>query len=275
MTVPTIQLPRGAAIPQIGLGTGPMDDAEAERAVAQALELGYRHVDTAENYGNERGVGAGIRASGIPRADVFITTKFEKEWHGRDLVAQALDGSCERLGTDYIDLLLFHWPNPSLDRYVDGWYGMLELFETGRVKAIGTSNFKPTHLQRMIDATGQAPDLNQIELSPLTTRTEARAYHATHGIITEAWSPFGGDGSVLNVPEIRQVADKHRRTPAHVVLRWIVQLGLVTPPKTVNPDRMQQNLAVYDFVLDESDMVVLNALDKGETAAMDSDDFGH
>lgn len=276
LTVPSIQLTRGAAIPQIGLGTWPLDDSDAERTVAWALELGYRHIDTAENYGNERGVGAGIQASGVPREEVFITTKFNKEWHGRDLVGQALERSCERLGTDYVDLLLFHWPNPSQDHYVDGWFGMLELFEAGRVKAIGTSNFKPAHLQRLVDATGQAPDLNQIELNPLVTRSETRRYHAKHAIVTEAWSPFGGGGAeVLRIPVVKDIATKHGRTAGQVVLRWMVQLNLVTIPKTVNPKRLVQNLDVYGFALDESDMTALNKLDSGESAATDSDVFGH
>jgi 2,5-diketo-D-gluconate reductase A len=276
VTVPTIQLSRGAAMPQIGLGTWPLNDAQAETAVAQALELGYRLFDTAENYRNERGVGAGIRASGVPREDVFITTKFNKAWHGRDLVGEALDGSCERLGTDYVDLLLMHWPNPAQDRYVDGWHGMLELFETGRVKAIGVSNFKPEHLQRLIDATGEAPDVNQIELNPLVTRTQPRDYNAEHGIVTEAWSPFGGGGAeVLRLPTVTGIASKHERTSGQVVLRWMLQLDVVSIPKSIRPERLQENLDVFDFELDESDMNELNSLDEGESAATDSDVYGH
>ena len=192
---PTVPLLHGAAMPRLGLGTWPMDDAEVERVLATAIELGYRSVDTAENYRNERGVGDGLRASGLPREELFVTTKLNKRWHGRDLVAQALDGSLERLGLDYVDLLLIHWPNPGQDRYVEAWEGLVALLETGRVRAIGTSNFKPAHLERIIAATGVAPDVNQIELSPLLTRDASRAFDAEHGIVTESWSPLGGGGA--------------------------------------------------------------------------------
>ena len=169
-TAPTVELAHGAAMPVIGLGTWPMDDAEAERVVAEAIGLGYRLLDTAENYGNERGVGAGIKASGAAREDLFVTTKFNRQWHGVELAAEACQRSLDRLGLDYLDLLLIHWPNPQHGKYIEAWKGLVRLLETGRVKAIGTSNFKPPHLDRIVEDTGVIPDVNQIQLSPWTTR---------------------------------------------------------------------------------------------------------
>src|SRR5919205_685212 len=174
---PTIVLKRGALMPRLGLGTASLDDATAERAVATALQAGYRLIDTAENYRNEVGVGRGLKASGIGRADVFVTTKFNKRWHGVDLVEQAFEASATRLGVDYLDLLLIHWPNPGQDRYVDAWRGLLRLFEQGRVRAIGTSNFKPAHLDRLLAETGELPDVNQIHANPDIARPIPRAYH--------------------------------------------------------------------------------------------------
>lgn len=271
---PTVTLLHGAAMPQLGLGTWPMDDAQAEAMVAAALGMGYRLVDTAEAYGNERGVGAGLRASGIPRGELFVTTKFNVRWHGTDLVADALEASCDRLGLDQVDLLLIHWPNPGEDRYVQAWVG--RLLADGRVRAIGTSNFKPAHLDRIITATGVAPDVNQIQLSPAVTRDGVRAYDSAHGIVTESWSPLGGEGTdVLREPVVAELAERHGRTPAQVVLRWHVQLGLVTVPKSSDHQRLQDNLAVFDFSLSAEEMARLSALDQGEDAATDSDTFGH
>jgi 2,5-diketo-D-gluconate reductase A len=273
---PTVALLHGAHIPQLGLGTSPMNDAQTERAVVAALDAGYRLIDTAENYGNERGVGAGIRASGLARQDVFVTTKFNKRWHGTDLVRKAVGGSLERLGLEYVDLLLIHWPNPQQDRYVDAWRGMVGLLDDGLVRAIGTSNFKPAHLRRLIDETGIVPDVNQIQLSPLVSRAASRAFHEERGIVTESWSPLGGGGAdVLSQPLVADLADTYGRTPAQIALRWHVQLGLVTIPKSSDPERLRQNLDVFDFALEQADMDALSALDQGEDAAVDSDRFGH
>ncbi len=273
---PTVPLLHGAAMPRLGLGTWPLDDAGAAATVAAAVEMGYRLVDTAEAYGNERGVGAGLRASGVPRDELFVTTKFDLRWHGVDLVREALEGSCERLGLDHVDLLLIHWPNPAADRYVQAWEGLVRLLADGRVRAVGTSNFKPAHLDRVIAATGTAPDVNQIELSPAVTRDAARAYDTAHGIVTESWSPIGGAGTgVLKEPVVRELAERHGRTPAQVVLRWHVQLGLVAVPKSSDPDRLRQNLEVFDFALTDEEMARVSALDRGEDAATDSDAFGH
>lgn len=273
---PTVPLLHGAAMPALGLGTWPMDDAQATTTVAAAVEMGYRLVDTAEAYGNERGVGAGLRASGVPREELFVTTKFNLPWHGVDLVGEALAASCDRLGLEYVDLLLIHWPNPGADRYVQAWEGLVRVLDAGRVRAIGTSNFKPTHLDRIITATGVTPDVNQIELSPAFTRDAVRAYDTAHGIVTESWSPIGGQGTeVLAAPVVRELAERHGRTPAQVVLRWHVQLGLVTVPKSSDPGRLRQNLAIFDFALSDPEMAALSALDRGEDAATDSDAFGH
>jgi 2,5-diketo-D-gluconate reductase A len=275
-SVETVTLTHGAVMPRLGLGTSPMDDGETERAVAQAIEAGYRLVDTAEDYGNERGVGQGLRASGLPREDVFITTKFNKRWHGADLVEKALVGSCQRLGVDYIDLFLVHWPNPAQERYVAAWRGLTRLLEDGRVRAIGTSNFKPVHLDRLIAETGVVPDLNQIQLNPLVTREAVRAYDTEHGIVTESWSPIGGQGAdVLSAPEITEIAARHEKTPAQIVLRWHMQLGLVAVPKSSTPSRMRENIDIFDFDLSADDVGAISALDRGEGAAVDSDRFGH
>jgi 2,5-diketo-D-gluconate reductase A len=273
---PTVQLLHGAAMPRLGLGTAGPGDAQIERAVVDAIDVGYRSFDTAENYRNEGGVGNGLRASGLPREELFVTTKLNKKWHGRDLVAQALDASLERLGLDYVDLYLIHWPNPQQDRYVEAWEGLVALLDAGRVRAIGTSNFKPAHLERIISATGVAPDLNQIELSPWHTRDASRAYDAEHGIVTESWSPLGGGGAdVLKEPRVVELAETYGRSPAQVVLRWHMELGLVTVPKASHPDRMRQNLDIFDFTLSAEDVAALSALDQGEAAATDSDRVGH
>lgn len=275
-TAPTVALSGGATMPRLGLGTWPMDDDESERMVAEAVEAGYRLFDTAENYRNERGVGRGVKASGAAREDLFVTTKFNKRWHGVAEAAEACERSLDLMGLDYLDLLLIHWPNPDQDRYVDAWKGMIRLREQGRVKAIGTSNFKPSHLDRLIAETGVAPEVNQIQLSPLTTRDEARAYHAEHGIVTESWSPLGGDGvEALREPVVAELAERYGRTPGQVVLRWHMELGLVTVPKSSNPERLRGNLDVFDFSMADEDVASLSALDRGEAAAADSDKFGH
>lgn len=275
-TAPTITLSHGAEIPRLGLGTWPMDDAEAERVIADAVGAGYRLVDTAENYGNERGVGRGLKASGVPREELFVTTKFNREWHGVDLVAEAFGRSADRLGVEYLDLLLIHWPNPRHDRYVEAWQGLVRLLEDGRLRAIGTSNFKPAHLDRIIDATGVAPDVNQVQLSPAVTRESTRAYHAERGIVTQSWSPIGGQGTdALREPVVIELAERYGRTPAQIVLRWHAELGAVAIPKSSNPERLRQNLDIFDFSLAEEDVAAISALDRGDAAGADSDAFGH
>jgi 2,5-diketo-D-gluconate reductase A len=273
---PTVDLRRGAVMPRIGLGTASLDDAATERAVATALEAGYRLIDTAENYANEAGVGRGLKASGVARADVFITTKFNKRWHGVHLAQEAFEASAARLGVDYVDLLLIHWPNPGQDRYVDAWEGLLKLFEQGRVRAIGTSNFKPAHLDRLLAETGELPDVNQIQVNPDVARPAPRAYHDQNGIVTMAWSPLGGSRSdLLTRSTITEIAERYGKSPAQIVLRWHIELGMVPVPRSSNSDRLIQNLAIFDFSLSAEELRALSALDRGESAAADSDVSGH
>lgn len=275
-TAPTITLPHGATMPRLGFGTSPMDDATAERAVASAIEAGYRLIDTAENYHNELGVGRGLRAAGVPREELFVTTKFNKRWHGVELAAEAFERGAERLGLDYLDLLLIHWPNPRQDQYVQAFQGLVELLEQGRVRAIGTSNFKPAHLARITAETGTVPDVNQIQLNPSVTRSAARAYHAEHGIVTEAWSPLGGGGGEeLRTDVVAELATRHGRTPAQIVLRWHMELGVVAIPKSATPERIRQNIDIFDFSLSPAEVAAISAQDQGEEAAVDSDSFGH
>ncbi|MFY1692742.1 aldo/keto reductase [Plantactinospora sp. WMMB782] len=274
-TVPTRQLANGAEIPQIGFGTWPLSDAEAERAVAEAIGTGYRLIDTAYKYGNEVGVGRGLRASGVPREELFVTSKLNGEWHGRDRVREAFEDSIGKLGVDYLDLYLIHWPMPWQDRYVDAFLGLADLLREGRVRAVGLSNFKPAHIDRIRAATDLTPDVNQIQLDPTLTRDAARAYHHEHGIVTESWGPIGHGGELLAHPTVTGLADRYGRTPAQVVLRWHLELGLVPIPKTASAERMKSNIDVFDFTLAPEDVAALSALDRGEEAATDSDATGH
>lgn len=273
--VPAIALNSGTAIPQLGLGTWPLDDAQVERAVVTAAELGYRHVDTAAKYGNETGVGRGVRGSGLAREDWFVTTKLDGGYQGDDRAVAGLDASLKRLGLDYVDLLLIHWPLPARDQYVSTWETFIRLQQDGKARAIGVSNFKPAHLDRLIAETGVTPAVNQIQLSPAIQRREQRAYGAEHGIVTESWSPIGGTGDLLAEPVLAAVAAKHGRTVGQIVLRWHVQNGLVAIPKSRNPERMAENLAVFDFELDVDDLAAIDSLDEGPDAGVDSDHSGH
>jgi 2,5-diketo-D-gluconate reductase A len=273
--VPTITLANGVGMPALGLGTSPMGDDETEATVAAALGVGYRLIDTAENYRNERGVGNGIRASGVDRDEVFVTTKFNARWHGVEEAQQAFANSAERLGLERIDLLLIHWPNPKQDRYVDAWRGLVKLLEDGKVRAIGVSNFKPAHLDRLLEETGVAPHVNQVELDPRIGKAEERTYHEAHGIVTESWSPIGAGGDLLADPTTGDIARARGKTPAQIVLRWHVQLGLIPIPKTSKPERLEENLDVFDWELGPEEMDRLTALDRGGEGAMDSDRFGH
>ncbi|VXB92397.1 promiscuous glyoxal/methylglyoxal reductase [Arthrobacter sp. 9AX] len=273
---PLIKLNDGNAIPQLGLGTWPLDDDQAATAVVQALEAGYRHIDTAVKYGNERGVGNGVRASGVDRGELFITTKLDGQFQGNDRAVEGLNGALERLGLDYVDLLLIHWPLPQRDDYVSTWKTFERLQAEGKVRSIGVSNFKPAHLERLMTETDVVPAVNQIQLSPAITRTAEREFHEKHGIVTESYSPLGGSGaSLLDAPVLVQLAEKHGKTPAQLVLRWHIQHGLVTIPKTANPERMRENLEIFDFALDPQDLAELTILDEGPGAGLDSDLTGH
>ncbi len=271
---PSVQLYGGARIPLLGLGTWPLDDDAAAETVDLAIRTGYRLIDTAENYRNEKGVGEGIRRSGVPREELFVTTKFNREHHSRDGVQRAFEASAKLLGLDYIDLLLVHWPNPAQGRYVEAVQGIAALQEQGLVRAVGTSNFKPAHLQEVLDA-GLVPDVNQIQLDPQRPRIEERAFHNEHGIVTQSWSPLGQGGDLLDQPGLVAIAQAHGRTPAQVVLRWHVQQGLVAIPKSSNPNRLAQNLDVFDFELSGAELASIYLLDSGEADIIDSDESGH
>ncbi len=275
MSIPSIELNNGTAIPQIGLGTWPLDDRQVERAIVEATAVGYRHIDTAAKYGNETGVGAGVRGSGLRREELFITTKLDGPYQGDDKAIDGLDGSLRRLGLDYVDLLLIHWPLPARDQYVSTWETFEKLLAAGKTRAVGVSNFKPAHLDRLLAETDVVPAVNQIQLSPRITRPDQRAYDAEHGIVTESWSPLGPGTDLLSAPELAEIAGKHGKTPGQVVLRWHVQHDLVVIPKTRTPARMVDNLEIFDFALDADDLALVETLSGGPGAGVDSDHSGH
>lgn len=272
---PTVRLNDGNAIPQIGLGTWPLDDAQVATAVVSAVELGYRHVDTAYRYGNEAGVGQGVRDCGLPREELFITTKLDGTHQGRDRAVEGLEGSLKRLGLDYVDLLLIHWPLPQRNEFVSTWETFERLQAEGKVRSIGVSNFKPSHLERLLEETSVVPAVNQIQISPSITRIDERAFNGNHGIATESYSPLGAGRDLLNAPVLAAIGKKYGKTPGQVVLRWHVQEGLVAIPKSANPLRMKENLDVFDFALDHDDLSAIATLDAGADAGVDSDVQGH
>jgi 2,5-diketo-D-gluconate reductase A len=272
---PLIELNDGHKIPQLGLGTWPLNDAQVADAVVEAVSHGYRHVDTAVKYGNEKGVGNGIRTSGVDRGELFITTKLDGEYQGSGRAVAGLEGSLERLGLDYVDLLLIHWPLPRRDEFVSTWRTFEELQASGKARSIGVSNFKPAHLDRLFRETDVVPAVNQIQLSPSVPRSAARAFNERNGIVTESYSPLGASSDLLNAPVLATVGEKYGKTPGQVVLRWHVQQGLVAIPKTANPQRMKENLDVFDFELDQDDLTTLRTLDGGPDAGVDSDVQGH
>lgn len=268
--VPRIDLPGGVAIPQLGLGVWQVDDAEG--VVAHALRTGYRHIDTAAAYQNEQGVGAAIAASGLPRDDVFVTTKVWNAAHGYDEAKAATAESLERLGLDHVDLLLIHWPIPSRDLYVDTWRALVDLRDEGRTKAIGVSNFQPAHLRRIIDETGVVPAVNQIELHPYLQQHELRDVHAELGIVTEAWSPLG-QGQILADPVVVEIAERLGRTPGQIVIRWHLQHGFVLFPKSKTPARIDENFDVFGFDLADEDLQAIGGLDRGTRFGPDPETF--
>jgi 2,5-diketo-D-gluconate reductase A len=270
--VPTVALRDGEAIPQLGFGVFQVPPEETAEAATRALLAGYRHIDTAAAYRNEAGVGQAIHAAGLDRDDVFITTKCFNDDHGFDQAQRALKDSLARLEIDHVDLYLIHWPVPSQDRYVETWRGLVESQAQGLTRSIGVSNFQPAHLARIVDATGVTPAVNQIELHPRLQQPGLRREHADRGIVTEAWSPLA-KGRVLDDPVIVALAEAHERTPAQVVIRWHLQLGNVVIPKSVTPERIEENLAVFDFHLSEAEMDAIEALDVGERTGPDPDTF--
>ncbi|MET7487907.1 aldo/keto reductase [Streptomyces sp. NPDC005538] len=271
--VPPIILNNGVEMPQLGFGVWQVPDDEAERAVATAIEAGYRSIDTAAAYGNEEGTGKAIAASGVPREDLFVTTKLWNSDHGYDSTLRAFDVSLEKLGLEYLDLYLIHWPTPARDKYLDSYRAFEKLYADGRVRAIGVSNFEPDHLARLIAQTSVIPAVDQIELHPQLQQHAAREYHAEQGIATEAWSPLGSGRGLLGVPAIVAIAQKHGRTPAQVVLRWHIQLGNVVIPKSVTPSRIKENIEVFDFSLDTEDLAAISALGEDRRLGPDPSTF--
>ncbi|MFF9624100.1 aldo/keto reductase [Streptomyces griseosporeus] len=259
--VPTVTLNNGVEIPQLGFGVFQVPDAETTAAVTAALQAGYRSLDTAAIYGNESGVGAAVAASGLPREELFVTTKLWNADQGYDATLRAFDDSLARLGLDHVDLYLIHWPAPGRDLYRESWKAIERLVADGRVRAAGVSNFQPAHLRRLLDGASLVPAVNQIELHPGLQQAELRALHAELGIATEAWSPLA-QGAVLGDDAITAIAGRHGKSPAQVVLRWHLQLGNVVIPKSVTPARIRENIDVFDFALSDEEMAAIAALDR-------------
>jgi 2,5-diketo-D-gluconate reductase A len=272
-TVPSLAMNNGLQIPQLGFGVFLVPPEETQQAVTEALKAGYRLIDTAQGYGNEEGVGAAIAESDVPRDELFITTKLTNSEQGYDTTLTAFDGSMEKLGIDVLDLFLIHWPQPMFDQYVDTWRAFEKLLADGRVRSIGVSNFEIPHLQRLMSETDVVPTVNQIELHPQFPQDELREFHAEHGILTESWGPLGQGKGLLDDPNIVEVARRKDRTPAQIVLRWHVQLGCIVIPKSVNPDRIQENIDLFDFELDDADMAEISKVRSGQRLGGDPNTF--
>ncbi|WP_406481453.1 aldo/keto reductase [Streptomyces platensis] len=261
--VPSIKLNNGIAMPQLGYGVWQVEDEQAATAVGQALDAGYRSIDTAMIYGNEEGTGRALAASGIARDELFVTTKLWNADQGHDAALRAFDTSLAKLGLEYVDLYLIHWPLPARDTYIETYQALEKIYADGRAKAIGVSNFLPEHLERLMGETSIVPAVNQIELHPQFPQAASRAFHARHDIVTEAWSPIGQGRGLLEHPTLVELAAKHGKSPAQVVLRWHVQLGNVAIPKSVTPSRIAENIDIFDFELDDADLTALAGLDTG------------
>ncbi|MFF9853859.1 aldo/keto reductase [Streptomyces litmocidini] len=259
---PAVTLNNGVEIPQLGFGVFQVPDDETTAAVTAALEAGYRSIDTAAIYGNETGVGRALAASGLPREELFVTTKLWNADQGYDSTLRAFDDSLAKLGLDHVDLYLIHWPAPARDLYRDSWRALERLAGEGRVRAVGVSNFQPAHLRRLMDGTALTPAVNQVELHPGLQQAELRAFHAAHGIATEAWSPLA-QGAVLGDPAVAAIAARYGKSPAQVVIRWHLQLGNVVIPKSVTPARIRENFDVFDFALTDEEMQAVASLDRG------------
>ncbi|MFD6201453.1 aldo/keto reductase [Streptomyces rubiginosohelvolus] len=269
-TVPTVTLNNGVTIPQLGFGVFQVPDDETTAAVSAALEAGYRSIDTAAIYGNEVGVGRALAASGIPREELFVTTKLWNADQGYEATLAAFDASLAKLGLDHVDLYLIHWPTPAHDLYPESWRALEKLAADGRIRAAGVSNFQPAHLSRVLETGTLVPAVNQIELHPGLQQSELRAFHAEHGIATEAWSPLA-QGALLKEGALVSIAERHGKSPAQVVLRWHLQLGNIVIPKSVTPERIRQNIDVFDFELSAADLDAVAALDRGMRTGPDPD----
>ncbi|MEV0055571.1 aldo/keto reductase [Saccharopolyspora shandongensis] len=268
--VPTSTLNNGIEIPQLGFGVFQVPDAETTAAVAAALQAGYRSIDTATIYGNEAGVGRAIAESGIARDELFVTTKLWNADQGYDTTLEAFDRSLDALGLDHVDMYLIHWPTPARDLYLETWKAIEKLVADGRVRAAGVSNFQPAHLRRLLDSSALVPAVNQIELHPGLQQRELRALHAERGIATEAWSPLA-QGAMLRESTLTEIAARHGKSPAQVVIRWHLQLGNIVIPKSVTPSRIRENIDVFDFALSEDEMTAIAALDRGLRTGPDPD----
>jgi len=266
----TFKLHDGHAAPRLGFGVWQIENDIVADVVRTAIETGYRSIDTAAIYGNEKGVGDAIRDSGVDRKELFITTKLWNDRHGYDATMQAFEESMSKLKLDYIDMYLIHWPAPKIGLYHESWKAMIQLRDEGRIKSLGVSNFNIPHIQRLLDETGVLPVVNQIELNPRFQQPELREYHAEQGIVTEAWSPLGhgqeDHDALWENPVLQTIAAKHQRTIAQIILRWHLQLNNMVLSKSVNPHRIRENFAVFDFRLDDEDMASIAALHKGEEA---------
>ena len=271
--VPTVRLNNGVEIPQLGFGVFQVPPDEVVEPVRTAIESGYRLIDTAAAYQNEEGVGKAIADSGVARDELFITTKLWNADQGYDEAMRAFDASLGKLGLETVDLYLIHWPLPKRDRYVDTWKAFEKIYADGRARAIGVSNFTERHLNRLFEETDIVPAVNQIELHPRFPQENLRAFHASHGIVTEAWSPIGHGTGLLEDPTLATIADAAGKTPAQVVLRWHIQLGNVVIPKSVTPDRIQHNIEVFDFELSDADMGAITALGSGQRIGPDPEQF--
>jgi len=276
-SVPTITLNNGTEIPQLGFGVFQVPPEDTKRATLEALEVGYRHIDTAQMYGNEKGVGEAVRESGLAREEIFVTSKLNNGFHARDVALDAFDRSLESLGFEFLDLFLIHWPLPTavgVADYVETWKALEEIKASGRVEAIGVSNFQPAHLQRLFDNTETVPAVNQIEVHPYLTQDDVRAFNTEHGIATEAWSPIA-QGGVLKDPVIEKIAERVGRSTAQVTLRWHVQRGDIIFPKSVTRSRVEENFALFDFELTDADIAAITGLNKNERTGPDPDVFDY
>jgi len=272
-TVPSVKLNNGIEMPSLGFGVFQIAPEEVMEPVRLALEAGYRLIDTAWGYRNEQGVGRAARESGVPREQLFITTKLTNSEHGYDRALRAFDASLAKLGMDYVDLYLIHWPVPMADLYVETWRAFEKLYADGRARSIGVSNFTVAHLQRLIDETGTVPAVNQVELHPRLTQPALRQFHALHGIATEAWAPIGQGKGLLEHPSIKEMATRYGKSPAQVVLRWHLQIGTIAIPKSVTPARIRENIDVFDFELSPADVLGLSQLGPEQRIGPDPDTF--
>jgi 2,5-diketo-D-gluconate reductase A len=275
MPIPTLTLNDGHVMPQIGLGTASLNDAAVAPVIVSAIEAGFRHIDTAFRYGNQRGVGQGIRDSGIARDVLFVTTKLDGEFQGDERAIAGLDECLHQLGLDYVDLLLIHWPLPQRGQFISTWHSFEKLVQAGKVRSIGVSNFKPAHLDALLAAAAIRPVANQIQLDPRITRPEHVAYDRAHEIVTVAWSPLGQGKDLLNTSLLATIGAKYGKTPAQIVLRWNIELGIAAVPRSSNPARLAQNLDIFDFALSAAEIAAISALDTGAESRVDSDTMGH